>query len=72
MEFPTPACNVNIPESQAMWAGFHRTYKKDVVLAKMQVKESLNEFIAKLSPSSSSSWTELALLSLLYQPPGIV
>jgi hypothetical protein len=23
---------------------------------------------AKLSPSSSSSWTELALLSLLYQP----
>jgi hypothetical protein len=27
--------------------------------------------IAKLSPSSSSSWTELALLSLLYQPANL-
>ena len=37
---------------------------------------TINLYVAKVSPSSSFSWTKLALLSLYYQPashpPGIV
>ena len=39
---------------------------------KMSYKSVNFVIFAKLSPSSSSSWTEVVLLSVLYQPPGIV